>query len=73
MDPKPPSSSSEVKLKNVQCERKKILVEKGANLSRNKRHGTDVEHPAFPNLILHLEEERREVRSKLKIHLEMRF
>ena len=43
----------------------KILVQKGANLSRNKRQGNDVGH-LLPNLVLQLGEERREIRNKVK-------
>ena len=40
----------------------KILVQKGANLSRNERQGNNVAHLHLPNLVLHLDEERREVK-----------
>ena len=43
-----------------------ILVQQGANLSRNERRRNNVGHPLLPNLVLHLEEERREVRSRVK-------
>ena len=43
-----------------------ILVQKGANLSRNERQVNDVAHPLLPNLVLHLDEEKREVRSQVK-------
>ena len=43
-----------------------ILVQKGANLSRNERQGNDVAQPLLPILVLHLDEERREVRSQVK-------
>ena len=43
-----------------------ILVQKGANLSRNERQRNDAAHPLLPNLVLHLDEERREVRSQVK-------
>ena len=39
---------------------------KGANLSRKERQGNDVAHPLLPNLVLHLDEDRRKVRSKVK-------
>ena len=43
-----------------------ILVQKRANLSRNERQGNDVTHPFLLSLVLHLDEERREVRSQVK-------
>ena len=43
-----------------------ILVQKVANLSRKKRQGNGVTRPLLPNLVLHLGEERREVRSQVK-------
>ena len=43
-----------------------ILVQKGANLSRKKRQGNGLAHPLFPKLVLHLDEERKEARSKVK-------
>ena len=43
-----------------------ILVQKGENLSRNKRQRNDVAHPLLPNLDIHLDEEKRKVRSKVK-------
>ena len=43
----------------------KILVQKEVNLSRNERQGNDVAHLLLPNLVLHLDEERREVRSQV--------
>ena len=43
-----------------------ILVQKGANLSRNERQRNDVTHPLLLNLVLHLDEQRREVRSQVK-------
>ena len=33
-----------------------ILVQKGANLSRNERQGNDVAHTLLTNLVLHLGE-----------------
>ena len=44
----------------------KILAQKGANLSRNERQENNVRYSLLPNLVLHLDEERREVRSKVK-------
>ena len=43
-----------------------ILVQKGENVSRNKRQRNDVAHPFLPNLVIHLDEEKRKVRSKVK-------
>ena len=43
-----------------------ILVQKGANLSRNGRQGNDIAHPLLPNLVVHLDEEKRGVRSQVK-------
>ena len=43
-----------------------ILDQKGVNLSRNERQGNDAALPLLPNLVLYLDEERREVRSKVK-------
>ena len=43
----------------------KILVQKGVNLSRNESQGNDVAHLLLPNLVLHLDEERREIRSQV--------
>ena len=43
-----------------------ILVQQGANLSRNKRQGNDVANPLLSNLIPRLDEEIREVRSQVK-------
>lgn len=42
----------------------KILVQKGTNLTRNKRQGNHFRHLLLPNLFLHLDEEKREVRNK---------
>ena len=58
---------AEVNLKNVQCSlSNEVLVQKGANLSKKERQGNDVAHPLLPNLFLHLDEERRKVRSQVK-------
>ena len=43
-----------------------ILVQKGENLSRNKRQRNDVAHPFLSNFVIHLDEEKRKVRSKVK-------
>ena len=43
-----------------------ILVQQGANLSRNKRQGNDVADRLLSNLIPHLDEEIGEVRSQVK-------
>ena len=43
-----------------------ILVQKGTDLSRNERQGNDIAHPLLPTLVLHLDEETRDVRSKVK-------
>ena len=43
-----------------------ILAQKRVNLSRNERQGNDAALPLLPNLVLYLDEERREVRSKVK-------
>ena len=43
-----------------------ILVQKGENVSRNKRQRNDDAHPFLPNLVIHLDEEKRKVRSKVK-------
>ena len=53
-------------LKNRAKSYPRDLVQKGANLSRNERQVNDVAHPLLPNLVLHLDEERREVRSQVK-------
>ena len=37
-----------------------------ANLSRNERQRNGVAHPLLPNLVLHLDKKRREVRSQVK-------
>ena len=52
----------EVNLKNVQCERSDQKNEEDSS------HGSkiDVAHPLLPNLVLHLDKERRELRSKVK-------
>ena len=43
-----------------------ILVQKRANLAKNERQGNNIAHPLLPNLVVHLDEERREVRSQVK-------
>ena len=43
-----------------------ILVHKGANLSRNERQGKDIANILLTNLVLHLNEERRDLRSQVK-------
>ena len=43
-----------------------ILVQKRANLAKNERQGNNVAHPLLPNLVVHLDKERREVRSQVK-------
>ena len=42
-----------------------ILVQKGANFSKNKRQGNET-HSFLSNLILYLDKERKEVRSQAK-------
>ena len=42
----------------------KILVQKGTNLTRNKRPRNHFRHLHLPNLFLHQDEEKREVRRK---------
>ena len=44
-----------------------ILAQKGTNLTRNKRQGNNVAHLLLPNLVLQLDEVKREVRSNIKI------
>ena len=44
----------------------KILIQKGENLTRNKRQGNYVTYLVLPNLVLHLDQEKREVRSEAK-------
>ena len=43
-----------------------VLFQKVANLTRNKRKGNDVAHLLLFEFVFHVDEEKREVRSKAK-------
>ena len=43
-----------------------ILIQQEKNLTRNEKQGNDVAHLFFHNLVLHVDEENRKIRSKGK-------
>ena len=56
------SHGSEIEQKVIQRD----FSPKGANLARIEIQGNDVAHPLLLNLVLHLDEEKREVKIKVK-------